>query len=436
MENKTSKRGFAGLDSMVSDITPGPELSAPPDPPETGTAPRVTEPPKIYTGSPNAGSGSGKWWAIAIALVVLFVWLVNSTRPATTYEALAPTPTAAAATPSTSEAPAPTPNATAVPPIYEAPAPTPKATAAPALYYSPPPGTVPSNSSNEESVPPIGNGLTLDRSQIRYCLSEKIRVEAWQRVNQNSEASVDAFNAAVEDYNARCSNFRYYTTDFESVRSEVEANRAALTQQGLSKAAGVNVSVTAEQNAPAIRASFDCEKARSDAEHLICNDAQLAAADVDLAKLFASAKAAVMDQDAFKEHAREQWDYRERSCHDRDCLVQWYASQRQWLTKIVDGQGVVSGPRNIDLSSLNDAERTSIESACNYDKNMNGPAAFNKCVSAKLAALVSGPRNIDLSSLNDAERTSIESACNYDKNMNGPAAYNRCLSSKLQQMSQ
>jgi len=92
---------------------------------------------------------------------------------------------------------------------------------------------------HEETKPRVGSGLAFDRSQIRYCLSENIRMDAWEgQVNQYSDTSVDAFNAAVNDYNARCSHIRYRREDLESVRSEVDANRVALTRQGLAKAAG------------------------------------------------------------------------------------------------------------------------------------------------------------------------------------------------------
>jgi uncharacterized protein len=92
--------------------------------------------------------------------------------------------------------------------------------------------------------------------------------------------------------------------------------------------------------------SFDCSKARSDAEHLICGDAELAADDVELASLHQQAKAQATDPAAFKEHVRQQWNYRERTCHDRDCLVQWYTDQKQWFTDVVNGQvGNASQPQ-------------------------------------------------------------------------------------------
>jgi uncharacterized protein len=327
MESGKHKKGFAGLDSMISEVGAAPEPSArpiqqePTEPPNrqpdaTSTA---AEPPQVFTGSPGAGSGarmSGKGWLlIAIGVLVLLAWLANSGKPSSSRPA-APY-----------EPPAPTTNNA---PIFGAAAPS---TALP-------------SAENEEAAPPVGSGQTLDRSQIRYCLSQRIRMEAWQgRLNENPQSSVDAFNASVNFYNARCSNFRYRTGDLESVRAEVESNRAALTQQGLSMAVSANASVPVEQNTPAIKTSFDCAKARSDAEHLICSDAELAAADVELANLFASAKATVSDQDAFYEHARVQWNYRERNCHDRDCLIQWYATQRQWLTNTVSGP---NGPAQPD----------------------------------------------------------------------------------------
>ncbi|MQR01118.1 DUF4236 domain-containing protein [Glaciimonas soli] len=87
---------------------------------------------------------------------------------------------------------------------------------------------------------------------------------------------------------------------------------------------------------PTLQTSFDCTKARSDAERLICGDRELAADDLELASVFAKAKAAVTDQVSFKERTRKAWNYRERNCHNRDCIVSWYASQKATLRQIVE----------------------------------------------------------------------------------------------------
>jgi hypothetical protein len=209
MASDKEKKGFAGLDSMVSDVdlTPPPPLPSPVEQPRQSEQAETPEEDRrpVYTGQPGAGSGSGsgKWWLAGIGLVVFFVWVGSSDKPA--QPGLA---------------------------SYSAPASPPAA----APYY--PPAPEPSYSSNEESIPPVASGLTFDRAQIRYCLSEKIRIAAWQeQVNQYSDASVDAFNASVNDYNVRCSNFRYRSGALESVRSEVETNRTLLIRQGLASAA-------------------------------------------------------------------------------------------------------------------------------------------------------------------------------------------------------
>lgn len=95
-------------------------------------------------------------------------------------------------------------------------------------------------------------------------------------------------------------------------------------------------------SAPTFPTSFDCSKAHSDAERLICGDAELAAADVELAAVYARAKAAVSDQTAFHGRTRAQWNYREQTCHDRECLVRWYADQKIALNEMAE-TGIV-GP--------------------------------------------------------------------------------------------
>lgn len=393
MVNGKDKKGFAGLDSMVSDVAPAPAPSAPPNRQEPAATPTAAEPQQVFTGSPGAGSGSGGsgkgWLLIAIGVLVLVAWLAisgkpSSSQPAAVYETPAPTTNNAP----TFEAPAPS---AANLSTNNAPTEVQNATGASSPDDSSVPLTAATYSSHEETMPPVGTGLTLGRSQIRYCLSERIRMEAWQgQLNKYSQTALDAFNASVNDYNARCSNYQYRGDDLESVRAEVESNRAALTQQGVSKAAGGIESVPAEQIPPAMKTSFDCAKARSDAEHLICTDAQLAAADVDLANLFAIAKAAATGQDAFQEHAREQWNYRERSCHDRDCLLQWYANQRQWLTNIVSNP---NGPAQPD-------EPTSSPSAATPAGNCASTVACAKAMlafagSENLAGAMDAAQTID-----------------------------------------
>jgi hypothetical protein len=89
-----------------------------------------------------------------------------------------------------------------------------------------------------EEMPPVGTGMTLTKDQIRYCLSEKIRLEAWETaVNNYSDLSVNSFNNSVDSYNSRCASYRYKKYSLDSVTSEVEARRSELHAEGLGRAA-------------------------------------------------------------------------------------------------------------------------------------------------------------------------------------------------------
>lgn len=79
---------------------------------------------------------------------------------------------------------------------------------------------------------------------------------------------------------------------------------------------------------PVQKTSFDCNKARSYAEKLICQDPELAQYDRELADEFAKAKLAANDQTALKTHARQAWNYRETACRDRECLIRWYVDEK------------------------------------------------------------------------------------------------------------
>jgi hypothetical protein len=84
-----------------------------------------------------------------------------------------------------------------------------------------------------ELRPPVGTANVLTMEQLRYCLSEKIRLgSAESAVNSYNGADVDRFNAMVDDYNSRCGSFRYRTGTLETVRAQVEANRWQLEAQG------------------------------------------------------------------------------------------------------------------------------------------------------------------------------------------------------------
>lgn len=89
-----------------------------------------------------------------------------------------------------------------------------------------------------EEIPPPGSGQLLSDNQIRYCLSQDIRLSSYDSaVNHYSQSAIDSFNAAVADYNSRCSNYKYRRGSLDRIRNEVESRRSELQSDGLSRAA-------------------------------------------------------------------------------------------------------------------------------------------------------------------------------------------------------
>ena len=246
-ERPSEERGFAGLSAMVSDVRgairngeqpPSSSKAATPlnqtvsagqsdsrqepradesgstavpiqaaRPEHTGVKPnRVPDPivPQVSRTEPSAAK-----WLLGLGAVVGVVWLLSQN---------AGTP------PSTS-------SRSVLPPSGGAPT----SSYAPSSSQS-------SGGTNQvpqqlvETRPPIGSENVLGPAEIRYCLSEDVRLGAAKEVvNSYVAAEVEMFNAMVADYNSRCSHFRYRHGALESARSEVELVRRALQQEGMAR---------------------------------------------------------------------------------------------------------------------------------------------------------------------------------------------------------
>ena len=99
------------------------------------------------------------------------------------------------------------------------------------------PGSGSSRSSAEyrgtEVVPPVGDNRILNRSQIRYCLAQGKRLLGMESViDSRSNREIDFFNRKISDYNARCSSYRYYESDFTAARRLVDSAEDQLLNEG------------------------------------------------------------------------------------------------------------------------------------------------------------------------------------------------------------
>jgi len=80
----------------------------------------------------------------------------------------------------------------------------------------------------------------LDIAGLRYCLGEDIRIAAEKAEMDTLQfgdtdrfnRQVDAFNLTVSDYNSRCSNRTYASSDKPLAESQIATQRTALETEG------------------------------------------------------------------------------------------------------------------------------------------------------------------------------------------------------------
>lgn len=193
-----NKKGFAGFDAFSNDLSvyipddagnadvPTPKQSSESD------AQQSSEAEKVFQAPPQKKRAEGFWWIIIIG-VIGGLWLFSqsdnkSSKRSSSYSS--------------------------------------------SQYSS---GNTYSDTTTE-TMPTVGQNNVLGASEIRYCLSEKIRMDAIETaINKYSDNEINKFNAAVADYNSRCGSFRYRETTFSSVSRSVELNRSSLFNEGLAK---------------------------------------------------------------------------------------------------------------------------------------------------------------------------------------------------------
>ena len=423
-EGKSGK-GFAGLSSMVSDVEAAvtqaehakPELST-----SSGATARGREsqqepkagqqPYQQSTQTPSGGSSTGKW-VLGIGALLGFIWLMSDSGTKNT-------------------SPAPNYLQSSPPSVKTAPAPT--------YQPSPVPARPPAPTRPLEEQPSVGTNNVLGPAQIRYCLAEDIRIEAAKgALNNYVESDVVRFNAMVADYNGRCAQFRYRRGALESARSEIEGIRSLLQAEGRNRFVRTPALGSRQSSSDSARPSFDgvvlaIQRRLNELGY------DVGAPDGFGGAKTSSAISAFQKDQGLAVDATPNTSLLSRLDAEISARRSMLKSEQSstGLKKEADsnaGPSTVPVPRVQERPTLSSEERQSIDYACQTDKLMNGPAAYNSCVQNQLARLTPNNRRPDLSGLSSEERQSIEYACQTDKLMNGPASYNSCLRNQLVQLS-
>ena len=87
-----------------------------------------------------------------------------------------------------------------------------------------------------ESLPPAGSDRLLTSDQIRYCVFQGERLEAF-RLTATTDAQIDHLNRLIDDWNSRCSRNRYREDSMQAVQSDLGAQKDRLQREGRALAA-------------------------------------------------------------------------------------------------------------------------------------------------------------------------------------------------------
>ncbi len=88
----------------------------------------------------------------------------------------------------------------------------------------------------------------------------------------------------------------------------------------------------------AVAASFDCDKAHSNIEKMICADSELSALDSELLPIYQQARKATNNSQSFKDNGKQALRWRSEHCKDKACLVKWYHDRKAELSAMIKSQ--------------------------------------------------------------------------------------------------
>jgi predicted outer membrane protein len=94
----------------------------------------------------------------------------------------------------------------------------------------------------ETKPPEHGGDRSLSRTELRWCMFNDLRIEAARPdMRTAKQGQVQAFNAAVTEWNQGCRRYRYRRSDRDAVQSQLAQRRLALEAEGRARFAATPV---------------------------------------------------------------------------------------------------------------------------------------------------------------------------------------------------
>ncbi len=275
--NHKNEKGFAGLNSLVSDISASTERTSPTESPQVPSPMAITSTMPPLPASPSRPlfiqsaqpSGSGRLSPVivvglGIAVVLFFAWVANlgSANRNQSPQSFNPAPASSSPAPTSDTASSSMAdrymqtlveeqkNTPVVPEDSPAPSdPTSSPSSAANAASSP-------ESASSSQMPPVAQNYILSLPEFFWCKKETIRLDVIKSVMDNADPQQTIrFNAMVNNFDSRCAQNHYRNGDLEIVERELAQERDSIAAEAKSEWVGksrvlgssTNVTIPAER---------------------------------------------------------------------------------------------------------------------------------------------------------------------------------------------
>jgi peptidoglycan hydrolase-like protein with peptidoglycan-binding domain len=267
----------------------------------------------------------------------------------------------------------------------------------------------------ELDKPRVGQSYTLSVAQIRWCLREDIRIET-VRSRVATTRETELFNAMVNGYNNRCTNFQYRDADLAQARRDIDAARAWIVEEAVAELAGPIARGPAEQPT-----SSDFSPLTKDVQELLRKVGYAPGRPDGLYGARTRAAIEAFERDQGKAPTGRVSESLRRDLADRALSLSRATERRN------------ADPRRFNATP---AELAAIGEICGGADFQNGVAGYNRCVESQLAELAKLGGRPDTLAVTEAEMSAIDDTCGGTKLLNGPAAYYRCVAQQIDALQQ
>ena len=217
-----------------------------------------------------------------------------------------------------------------------------------------------------ESKPSSYTSSSLTRNELRYCMAENIRLDTIKnKINNYSNYEIDKYNRLSDEYNKLCQNTKYYINDQKYVQKQIDARKSIIQQEGINR----------------------FWKKKQTKKHVKIKK-KITKFSLTIKPTPGTARVQIMN---IKPKYYDGIKLKKGKYHMR-VSKKGYTTVKQWIVLKKDEyftitlnkkQNKVSNTKNLNLSQLTYAEKSSIQSACIMEKQ-KGPARYNRCLKKQM----------------------------------------------------